>query len=72
MTDKVATESGNHLPIMVKHPGMGNEYSGDNSLLRLEMPDFKFTSMDEGMLKLYQWYKERKNSLSMDRITKES
>ncbi|MFA6489909.1 MAG: NAD-dependent epimerase/dehydratase family protein [Candidatus Micrarchaeia archaeon] len=68
---KVAEISGNRLPIVVKNPGMGNEYSGDNSLLKKEIPSLRFTGMDEGVQKLHKWYEGRKGSLSRSRITAE-
>ncbi|MDD2773559.1 MAG: NAD(P)-dependent oxidoreductase [Elusimicrobiales bacterium] len=55
--------SGKELPVIIKTPGMGAEYSGDNSRLKAEFPDFPRTGLKEGMLSLYQWYAARKNSL---------
>lgn len=55
--------SGRKLPVIIKTSGMGAEYSGDNSRLKAEFPDFPRTGLKEGMLSLYQWYAARKNSL---------
>lgn len=46
--------------IIVKNPVMNNEYTGDNSLLLKNMPSLKFTSLKEGLKKLYMY---NKNSL---------
>ena len=62
---KVNEISGSSLPIIVKNPGMGNEYSGDNSRLRAEMPGFKFTPMEQGLRELYGWYQQ--NTAAIDR-----
>ena len=32
---------------------MNNEYTGDNSILLQEIPNFHFTSMKDGLKKLY-------------------
>lgn len=38
---------------------MNNEYTGDNSVLLSEIQDLKFTSMQEGLLKLYNYIKQK-------------
>lgn len=55
--------SGKDLPIMVAEEGMGVEYSGDNSRLRREMPELRFTAIEEAVKELYTWYE-----LNIDRI----
>jgi UDP-glucose 4-epimerase len=60
---KVNEISGSSLPIVVKNPGMGNEYSGGNSRLREEMPGFKFTPMEQSIRELYQWYSQNKEAI---------
>lgn len=45
--------SGNNCKIEVKNLVMNNEYTGDNSILLKEIPNFHFTSMNEGLKKLY-------------------
>ena len=57
--------SGKDLPIVVKTPGMGNEYTGDNSRLKGELPSLRFTSLEEGIAQLYSWYE--KNLFRIDR-----
>lgn len=69
---KVNEVSGKNLPITVKLPGMGNEYSGGNARLKAEMPEMEFTSIDEGIARLYKWYQANagmidKNKLVVDR-----
>jgi len=60
---KVNGISGSSLPIVVKNQGMGNEYSGDNSRLRAELPDFKFTHMDQSLRELCKWYEQNKDTI---------
>lgn len=47
--------SENKVEIIVKNPVMNNEYTGDNTLLLSEIKDFKFTTMHEGLEKLYKY-----------------
>lgn len=53
---RVLAVSGKDLPIIVKTPGMGPEYSGDNTLLKAEMPGFAPTPFDRSLRELYRWY----------------
>jgi len=56
LAEKVRNISGKELPILVAQEGMGLEYSGDNSRLRHEMHDLKFTDLDVAIKELYDWY----------------
>ena len=56
------------LPIAVKNPGMGNEYSGGNSRLRLELPDFKFTPIGQSLRELYAWHAQNKEAIDRKRL----
>jgi GDP-L-fucose synthase len=55
--------AGKDLEIRIEMPGLGPEYTGDNSRLREEMKDFRFTPLEEAMETLYRWYQENKNDL---------
>lgn len=44
----------NKVEIIIKNPVMNCEYTGDNTRLLQEMPDFEFTSIDVGLKKLYE------------------
>lgn len=57
IADIVKDISGNNCKIEVKNSVMNNEYTGDNSVLLSEIKDLKFTSMQEGLLKLYNYIK---------------
>lgn len=45
-------------PIYIKNDGMNYEYTGDNSRLKENFPDFQFTSYRDGIKKLYAYYKK--------------
>ena len=46
---------GNKVNIKIKNPIMNNEYTGDNSLLLSDIPDFEFTKIEDGLKKLYNY-----------------
>jgi GDP-L-fucose synthase len=60
---KVVAASGKPLDIAVQAPGMGTEYSGDNSRLLEEMGPFPFRDMDLSIANLYRWYEARKDTI---------
>ncbi len=64
LANMVVSLSRSPVPVTVKNPGMGVEYSGDNTLLKSVMPDFRVTPVDEGIRVLYGWYAARKNELN--------
>jgi UDP-glucose 4-epimerase len=66
---KVVDASGKGLEIIVKNEGMGNEYSGDNSRLKSEIPSLRFTPIDEGIRRLYDWYSENKSLIDRRKIS---
>jgi GDP-L-fucose synthase len=55
-----------HIEINVSHDGFGLEYSGDNSLLRKEMPYLQFTPIESSVKELYNWYEVNKNNLNKE------
>lgn len=60
---KVLALSGKDLEIVIGTPGMGPEYSGDNSRLKAEIPGLGFTPIDEAVAKLYSWYTENRQRI---------
>lgn len=64
--------SGKRLDIVTSMPGMGPEYTGDNSRLCSEFPTLKFTPIKHAVEQLYSWYSEnwhliRKEALLVDK-----
>ena len=59
----VVEVSGKEVPVVVGAPGMGMEYSGDNSRLKAEMPDLRLTPLREAIERLYAWYAARAGQL---------
>ena len=58
---KVNEISGKNLQIIVHKPGLGREYTANNSRLMNELGDFQFTPIEKAIKKLYKWYEENKN-----------
>lgn len=56
----VKTFSHNDVSITIKNPIMNNEYTGSNIRLLENIPNFQFTSMEEGLKKLYEYKKHTK------------
>lgn len=49
--------------IIVKQPGLDDEYTCDNTVLMRELGTFKFTNFTSALRQLYIWYKSYKNRL---------
>lgn len=54
--------------IVVLNKGLNNEYTGDNSRLRSEMPNVKFTDYREGIEKLFIYYKKNLGKIGKNAI----
>jgi UDP-glucose 4-epimerase len=59
---------GKDLPVEVVEPGLGREYSGNNSLLLSEMGNIRFTPMAEAIKELCGWYLARIEQIPLDVI----
>lgn len=53
---RVKALSGKNIEIMVKNEGYGLDYTGDNSRLKNEMLNIKFTNIEQAVLSLYNHY----------------
>jgi len=54
--------------ITVLKDGLNNEYTADNSRLKKEIPNLKFTDYKEGITKLFQYYQKNINKIDKDAI----
>jgi len=52
----VADVSKRNPEIAIREPGLGTEYSGDNTRMLAEMGSFRFTGFTESIGELYRWY----------------
>jgi len=56
---KIINEISNYKSkVTILKDGLNNEYTGDNSRLKNEIPDLKFTDHKKGIEKLFTYYKE--------------
>ncbi|QQS43474.1 NAD(P)-dependent oxidoreductase [Candidatus Roizmanbacteria bacterium] len=60
--------SGKPSEIIIKNPGMNNEYTANADKLKKELGNFSFTPFKKSVSELYIWYREHMNELT---ITKE-
>ena len=65
---EVKKVSGTDVDILVCRPGLGNEYTADNSLLRQELVNFEFTSHSDGINDLFQYYKTIEASIDLMKL----
>jgi GDP-L-fucose synthase len=66
---KVVRASGKDLRVAIREPGLGAEYSGDNSRLREEFPGLRFRDLDNSIARLYGWYLENQASIDPARLS---
>lgn len=64
--------AGKDLPVILEKPGIGPEYSGDNTRLHSCIPSLTFTPLETAIRQLYDWYDHHKALINPDvlRITK--
>jgi len=68
LAEKVRLRSGKDLPIVLEEPGMGPEYSGDNTRLHDEVSGLGFTSVDRAIGLLYDWYETQKHMIDREKL----
>jgi nucleoside-diphosphate-sugar epimerase len=71
IADTINKISKNPSEIIIKNPGLNTEYSGDNSRLLRSLGSFNFTSIEDSIRKLYQYYKENFENLNKESVIKD-
>lgn len=66
IAEKVKVISGGKSKIIVKNPGLGNEYTCNNKRLISEIGGFEFSDFDSRLGELYEWYRKEKSGLSRE------
>lgn len=56
------------LPIQIASEGYGLEYSGDNSLIKSEVPDYSMRPLEESVRELYSWYSDNKDIIDINKL----
>lgn len=54
--------------IIIKNKGLNLEYTADNSRLRRVIPNLMITPIDEGIRKLYRWYKIHLQEIDKEKV----
>lgn len=63
IADKINMIAGEKREIIVKKPGLNNEYTCNASRLFREIKSLKLTPFDASLKRLYLWYKARKDTI---------
>lgn len=58
--------------IILLNKGLNNEYTADNRRLLQELKSFKFTSLKEGIKRLYRWYKDNLKKLDLKKVKEDA
>jgi UDP-glucose 4-epimerase len=66
LAEKVKQVSRKDLEIKVKNPGLGKEYTGNNSLLMAEIKNLNFTPIEQAIAQLYTWYDGHKDTINKE------
>lgn len=64
----IAELSHKDLSIVLAKPGMGMEYTGDNTRLKMEMPLLHFTPLKLAITELCQWYQQHKSRIDYQQL----
>jgi UDP-glucose 4-epimerase len=59
----------NPYDIQIINPGLGKEYTCDNSKLLNELGVFKFTPIEQAVLEMVKWYKENWQNVDQSKLT---
>ena len=71
VADIAEQKTGTRPEIRIAHTGMGRSYSGDNSRLKAEMPEIRFTPYRIAIEKLYSWYEANKGMIDRNLLLKD-
>ncbi len=66
LAELVRRLSGKDLPLEIAQPGLGAEYSGDNSRLKNEFPGFRLTALVDSVGQLFKWYSDNQARLNRE------
>ncbi len=65
---KINAISSHQSKIIIRKQGLNKEYTASNIRLTKEIAGFKFTSIEEGISDLYQWYRKRLDLIDRKKI----
>jgi len=68
LAKKIKDISQKDIEIKVAKDGLGAEYTGDNTRLKSEMSDVRFTDIDVAVKELYDWYSDNKDKIDKSKL----
>jgi GDP-L-fucose synthase len=68
IAETVRAVAGTDVDIRVAEPATGIEYSGDNTLLRAEIPGLRLTPIEDGIRQLTDWYRKRIDTIDREAL----
>lgn len=68
IAEKICQISGKTLEIRAEKGGLNTEYSGDNTLLLKEMPNYEFTPLEKYLKRIYEWTNANKSIIDPDQF----
>lgn len=69
LADLVLEVSGKRLPVIVEEPGEAAEYTGSSERLLGEVSGIEFTSIEDGVARLFAYYAANKASINPSRLS---
>jgi GDP-L-fucose synthase len=66
LAKRIVNISSKNLEVKSLFDGLGDEYSGDNSLLLSEIQDFEFTPINDAIKSMYEWYNSNKQIIKKE------
>lgn len=70
LAQKINKLSDYSLPITIKQSGLNREYTSNSNLLKKEIKNLKFMSVDQSIKNLYQYYLTKKSIIDPNLLTK--
>ena len=72
LVNKIITISKSTKKMTLINKGLNYQYTASNDRLIAEIPNLKFTSYDQGLKKLYKYYKSIRNNLDKEAILQDN
>ena len=68
IAETVKKVSGKDLPVYVCNEGLANEYTASNERLMNEISDYSLEDFSNSVSKLYTWYKDHEDIISIEKL----
>jgi GDP-L-fucose synthase len=68
LAERVQAMANVNVDLVVNHSDINKRYSGNNTRLLQELPDFHFTSFDDSLRNMLVWYQNNKDILDAEQL----